>query len=108
MWQATLRFCIALLLAACGIALAQPYPYKPIRIIVPYPPGSGTEFTAREVAQLYTKALGQQGQALARPHYVFARCAGNLAGVPQPGDIGARWRIFLEELLHTAMDGARQ
>ena len=67
MRQATLRFCIALLLAACGIALAQPYPYKPIRIIVPYPPGSGTEFTAREVAQLFTKALGQQVVIDTRP-----------------------------------------
>jgi len=51
MRQATLRFFGLLLVAAgaAGTALAQPYPYKPIRIIVPYPPGSGTEFTAREV-----------------------------------------------------------
>jgi tripartite-type tricarboxylate transporter receptor subunit TctC len=36
-----------------------PYPTRPIRMIVPYPPGSGTDFTAREVSTLYSKALGQ-------------------------------------------------
>ena len=35
------------------------YPDKPIRIIVPYPAGSAPDFTAREVGQLYTKALSQ-------------------------------------------------
>ena len=35
------------------------YPTRPIRMIVPYPPGSGTDFTAREVSALYSKALGQ-------------------------------------------------
>ena len=69
MRQATLRLFGLLLVAAgaAGTALAQPYPYKPIRIIVPYPPGSGTEFTAREVAQLFTKALGQQVVIDTRP-----------------------------------------
>jgi tripartite-type tricarboxylate transporter receptor subunit TctC len=41
-------------------AIAQSsYPTRPIRLIVPYPPGSGTDFTAREVAALFHKALGQ-------------------------------------------------
>jgi tripartite-type tricarboxylate transporter receptor subunit TctC len=35
------------------------YPTRPIRMIVPYPPGSGTDFTAREVSALFHKALGQ-------------------------------------------------
>jgi tripartite-type tricarboxylate transporter receptor subunit TctC len=35
------------------------YPARPIRMIVPYPPGAGTDFTAREVGAAYTKALGQ-------------------------------------------------
>ena len=33
-------------------AFAQGYPLKPIRIIVPYPPGSAPDFTAREVGAL--------------------------------------------------------
>ncbi|MDB5809678.1 MAG: hypothetical protein JWN94_1800 [Betaproteobacteria bacterium] len=46
--------------AAGGQPLAQTaYPTKPIRIIVPYPPGAGTDFTGREVGALFAKALGQ-------------------------------------------------
>jgi tripartite-type tricarboxylate transporter receptor subunit TctC len=49
-----------MLVALSGQVSAQsPYPNRPIRLIVPYPPGSGTDFTAREVAQIYSKALGQ-------------------------------------------------
>jgi len=56
-----IAFAMAILAAASGQVSAQaPYPNRPIRLIVPYPPGSGTDFTAREVAQLYSKALGQQ------------------------------------------------
>jgi tripartite-type tricarboxylate transporter receptor subunit TctC len=36
------------------------YPNKPVRVIVPYPPGAGTDFTAREIARALTEALGQQ------------------------------------------------
>jgi tripartite-type tricarboxylate transporter receptor subunit TctC len=35
------------------------YPNRPIRLIVPYPPGAGTDFTAREVGAQFSKALGQ-------------------------------------------------
>ena len=41
-------------------ASAQAYPTKPVRVIVPYPPGAGTDFTAREIAKALTEALGQQ------------------------------------------------
>jgi tripartite-type tricarboxylate transporter receptor subunit TctC len=36
------------------------YPNKPIRMIVPYPPGAGTDFTAREIGKAISEALGQQ------------------------------------------------
>lgn len=39
---------------------AQTYPARPIRFIVPYPPGGGTDTVARLVAQLLTERLGQQ------------------------------------------------
>ena len=64
---ALLHTSIACALLTATLAGAQSYPNKPIRIIVPYPPGSGTEFTAREVAQLFTKALGQQVVIDTRP-----------------------------------------
>jgi tripartite-type tricarboxylate transporter receptor subunit TctC len=51
---------MAILVAASGQASAQaPYPSRPIRLIVPYPPGAGTDFTAREIGQQYSKVLGQ-------------------------------------------------
>ena len=45
--------------AIATIAHAQPYPYKPIRIIVPYASGAGPDFTGREIGKSLTEALGQ-------------------------------------------------
>jgi tripartite-type tricarboxylate transporter receptor subunit TctC len=41
-------------------AWAQAYPDKPIRIVVPYPPGSGTDIVARILAQKISENWGQQ------------------------------------------------
>jgi tripartite-type tricarboxylate transporter receptor subunit TctC len=52
---------VALALAAttlsCG-AFAQAWPAKPIRIVVPFPPGGGTDIIARETSQRVAKATG--------------------------------------------------
>ncbi len=41
-------------------ALAQAYPNKPIRLVVPYPPGAGTDILARTVGQRLSDSMGQQ------------------------------------------------
>jgi tripartite-type tricarboxylate transporter receptor subunit TctC len=43
----------------CSIAFAQGYPNKPIRVIVPWPPGQATDLAARIVAEKLTAQLGQ-------------------------------------------------
>ena len=47
----------ASLLAACTATLAQDYPNKPIRFIVPFPPGGGTDSLTRLVANKLTETL---------------------------------------------------
>ena len=48
------------LMGTSGAALAQGYPNKAIRFIVPYPAGGGTDIIARMVGAKLTEAWGQQ------------------------------------------------
>jgi tripartite-type tricarboxylate transporter receptor subunit TctC len=49
---------LAGVIAAVSLAVAQPYPTKPVRLIVPYP--AGASITAREIANALSQELGQQ------------------------------------------------
>jgi len=55
-----IRSVLAMLLAAlCGVASAQAFPLKPLRILVPFPPGGGTDVAARALGEHLTRDLGQ-------------------------------------------------
>jgi len=47
------------LLSAPLLAAADPWPAKPIRLIVPYPPGGSSDIIARTIGKVMTEELGQ-------------------------------------------------
>ena len=52
---------MTLLALAAMTALAQPYPSRPVKIIVAFTPGSATDIIARVVADDFSKSMGQPG-----------------------------------------------
>ena len=52
-------WCGLLLLALGGTVFAQDYPNRPIKLVVPWPPGQSTDLLARVVAERISQFLGQ-------------------------------------------------
>ena len=62
-------------LAAGGAEAQSNYPSRPVRIVVPSPPGGGTDIIARVLAQYFSTTMGQQFFVENRPG------AGNMIGI---------------------------
>lgn len=77
--------CASVACAFPAIALAQPYPNKPVRMLVPFVAGGGTDLVARAVAQKLSERTGQQFVVDNRP--------------------GAGGRIAMEATKQAAPDG---
>ena len=51
---------IALAGGFSAAAMAQSYPNKPVRVIIPYPPGEAADFIARVISPVLSERMGQQ------------------------------------------------
>src|ERR1043165_10194933 len=69
---------------AAASAIAQSYPNRPVRVIVPWPPGQATDIAARIIADRLTLALGQSFVAENRPG--AGGSIGTDVGAKSPGD----------------------
>src|SRR5688572_3081675 len=52
--------CLAVFLGALCAPVQAQYPVKPVRLIIPFPPGGGTDTLGRMVAQKFSEQMGQQ------------------------------------------------
>ena len=69
------RLLLLLAALACAGASAQDYPSKPIRYVVPFPPGGSSDLIARAIAPRLSEKMGQQVVVENRPG------AGGMIGV---------------------------
>lgn len=74
---------------ACAVLVAplhaQAWPDKPVRIVIPYPPGGGADAAARLIAGQLSKALGQTFIVDSRPGGNTTIAAGAVARAPADG-----------------------
>jgi len=78
-------FALVLLLLMPGVARAESYPDRPVRMIVPFPPGGGVDLITRFTTDILSQALGQPFVVENRP--------------------GAGANLGAELLAHAAPDG---
>lgn len=80
-------FCAAALAALAGPAAAQPYPERPVRIVVPFSAGGGADVLTRAMAQKLHERLGQPFVIENRPGANGIVAAEAVAGAPADGHV---------------------
>jgi tripartite-type tricarboxylate transporter receptor subunit TctC len=83
---------------AAGAAFAQQYPSKPVKIVVPYGPGTGVDVAARLVAEPLAKNLGQPFVIDNRPGAAGTIGTGAVASAPPDG-----YTILVNASSHTSV-----
>src|SRR5881275_1449796 len=74
-----------LLALTCAIASAQDYPAKPVRMVVGFPPGGGTDVVARILSPRLSELLGQPIVIDNRPGATGTVAAGQVAKAAPDG-----------------------
>ena len=92
----------ALFLVAAG-AHAQSYPSRPVRVIIPYGPGTGVDVVARMVAEAISKSVGQPFVAEQRVGAAGTIAAGTVAKAPADG-----YTLLVDSSAHTSVPALMQ
>ena len=83
--RALLISCVLATSALCSHALAQAYPDRPIKLIVPFAPGGATDILGRLLATALTDKLGQSVIVENKPGAGTALAAAAVAKMPPDG-----------------------
>jgi tripartite-type tricarboxylate transporter receptor subunit TctC len=102
-----------LLLLFCGTVFAQPFPSKPIRLIVPFPPGGSSDLIARAVGTRLSQSLGQPvvienlpgaGGMLGVDRVAKAAPDGHTIGVAAAGALSSNIHLYPSMPFHPEKD----
>ena len=99
---------LVLMLTACAFispAWAQGYPAKPIRLVIPFPPGAATDLVGRVIATKFSEMSGQRMIAENRPGATGSIGLDLVAKSPPDGyTVGV---LIVSHAVNAAIDGAK-